>query len=43
MHPNTAYVWHPASNARNLLELAEKREQNRLLHITNLADQFLQK
>ena len=38
-----AYVWHPASNARNLLEFAKKREQNGLLHITNLADQFLQK
>ena len=28
-----AYVWHPASNARNLLEYAQKRS----IHIENLA------
>ena len=32
-----AYVWHPASNARNLLEYAQTREKNGLLHITTLA------
>ena len=37
-----AYVWHPASNARNLLEYAEKRKQNGLIHVTNLADLFVQ-
>lgn len=33
-----AYVWHPASNARNLLEYVQTRERNGLLHIENLAD-----
>ena len=32
-----AYVWHPASNARNLLEYAQTREKNGLLHITTLS------
>lgn len=31
-----AYVWHPASNARNLLEYAQKREQRGLIHTENL-------
>ena len=32
-----AYVWHPASNARNLLEHAQKRASKGLLHITALS------
>lgn len=32
-----AYVRHPASNARNLLEYAQRREKKRLIHIENLA------
>ena len=32
-----AYVCHPASNARNLLEYAQRREKKGLLHIENLA------
>ena len=32
-----SYVWHPASNARNLLEFAQRREMNGLIQITNLA------
>lgn len=31
-----AYVWHPASNARNLLEHAQKREQRNLISVTVL-------
>lgn len=31
-----AYVWHPASNARNLLEYAQKREQRNLISVTVL-------
>ena len=31
-----AYAWHPASNARNLLEYARKRERKNLLVITLL-------
>lgn len=31
-----AYVWHPASNAQNLLEYAQKREQRHLISITIL-------
>lgn len=31
-----AYVWHPASNARNLLEYARKRERKNLLVISLL-------
>ena len=34
-----SYVWHPASNARNLLEHAILREQKGSLSITNLASQ----
>jgi len=32
-----AYAWHPASNARNLLEYARKRENRGYLSITALA------
>ena len=32
-----AYVCHPASNAKELLEYARRREQRGLLHIENLA------
>ena len=32
-----AYVRHPASNARNLLEYAQRREKKGLIHIENLA------
>lgn len=28
-----AYAWHPASNARNLLEYALKRESKKLIHV----------
>lgn len=31
-----AYVWHPASNARELLEYAQKREQRNLISVTVL-------
>lgn len=31
-----AYAWHPASNARNLLEYARKRERRNMLVITLL-------
>lgn len=31
-----AYAWHPASNARDLLEYAKKREQRSLLSVTVL-------
>jgi len=31
-----AYAWHPASNARNLLEYAKRRERKNLLVITLL-------
>lgn len=31
-----AYVWHPASNARDLLEYAQKREQRNLVSVTVL-------
>lgn len=31
-----AYAWHPASNARNLMEYARKREQNNLIQVTAL-------
>jgi len=33
-----AYVWHPASNARELLEYAQKLESQGRIHIENLAD-----
>ena len=31
-----AYVWHPASNARNLVDYARRREKSALLCVTNL-------
>lgn len=31
-----AYAWHPASNSRNLLEYAQKREQRNLISVTIL-------
>ena len=31
-----AYAWHPASNARNLVEYAKKREQRNLIFVTLL-------
>ena len=31
-----AYAWHPASNARNLVEYAKKREQRNLISVTVL-------
>lgn len=35
------YVWHPASNARELLEYAQRREKKNLTRITNLAKEQL--
>jgi len=35
-----AYVWHAASNARNLLEYAKKREKRGLLHVENLGEKI---
>lgn len=35
-----AYAWHPASNARELLEYAQKREKRGLIHVFNLADEM---
>lgn len=36
-----AYAWHPGSNARALLEYAQKREEKKLILIDNLgADRF---
>ena len=32
-----AYAWHPASNARELVEYAQRREHLGLLHVTILA------
>ena len=31
-----AYVWHPASNARDLVEYAKKREARNLIRVTLL-------
>ena len=31
-----AYAWHPASNARNLLEYAQRREKKNLISVTVL-------
>ena len=31
-----AYAWHPASNARNLLEYALRRERKGLIHVSTL-------
>lgn len=33
-----AYVYHGASNSRNILEYAEHREKKGLIHVMNLAD-----
>jgi len=38
-----AYVCHPGSNARNLLEYARRREQKGLIHIENLAGTIYEK
>ncbi len=35
------YVWHPASNARNLLEYARRREKRGWIQIENLAEEKL--
>jgi len=32
-----AYAWHPASNARELVEYAEKKMKKRVIQVTNLA------
>lgn len=32
-----AYVWHPASNARNILEYAKRREKKGLIRIINIS------
>ena len=37
-----AYVWHPASNARELLEYAQRLESQGKIHIENLADKIRQ-
>lgn len=34
-----AYTWHPASNSRELVEYARKREQLGLIHVTMLGNQ----
>ena len=34
-----AYVWHPASNARELLEYAGTGKRKGKIHITNLAEE----
>ena len=31
-----AYVWHPASNARNLVEYAQKQKRKNIVQITRL-------
>ena len=33
-----AYVYHGASNSRNILEYAERREKKGLIRVLNLAD-----
>lgn len=33
-----AYVWHPASNARELVEYARSRKRKGMIHIENLAE-----
>lgn len=37
-----AYAWHPASNARELMEYAERRERRGLIKVMNLAPQIEQ-
>lgn len=34
-----AYTWHPASNARELVEYAQAREKKGKIHVENLADE----
>lgn len=33
-----AYAWHPASNARDLVDYARKREQSGLISVSNLSE-----
>lgn len=33
----TAYVWHPASNTRSILEYAQRREKKGQIHVVNLS------
>ena len=35
-----AYAWHPASNARDLLDYAQRREKKGLIQITNIAERM---
>ena len=35
-----AYAWHPASNARDLLEYAQRREKKGLIQIINIAKEM---
>ena len=34
-----AYAWHPASNAREILEAALRRQERGMMQVTNLAPQ----
>ena len=38
-----AYAWHPASNARDLLEYAERRVHHGLLTVDNIAENIINK
>ena len=38
-----SYAWHPASNARDLLEYAERRARQRLLTVENIAESVREK
>jgi len=38
-----AYAWHPASNARDLLEYAERRARQGLLTVENIAESVREK
>ena len=35
-----AYAWHPASNARDLLDYAQRREKKGLIQITNIVERM---
>ena len=35
-----AYTWHPASNARELVEYAEKKSEKGAITVTNIAQQY---
>ena len=35
-----SYVWHAASNSREILEFAQRREKRGLIHVENLAEQI---